>query len=375
MSTSSPLTSAAASEELVDRRDYLNLVTENVLETHTAWVEDRGPFDTFAEGCEELIEVFGAGTIPGGCRALAEAVDELRPHWQRFKTEAGEQLEGSILPDNGFWRAFEHIEAVQAARKTPAAPPPEPIEDLIAQKVSERQICMIYKWVDEFENPLFEKLREERANPGTHTGAGFVHPAEQARIDAEKKRQEIEDRIRERRAWKIEQASKPGPESVTKIVQDGISGEQASKMLRCSVEDFYAQCDALGLERPPLRYDSLTGRGELERPLTEGEEAALAAEQKQPTRGARSMQQREEEDIVPPAPQQARDAVEQEPFTTAPMTLEQQIVALHQTGDRKPKAIAMELSQIGPVPVSIQKVNAVLKRFKEDPEAFDAPEV
>jgi len=82
----------------------------------------------------------------------------------------------------------------------------ETIEQLDKQKVSDRQICLIYGWVEpDGTTPQFSKLREERAKPGKHTGpdSGFVPPVEKARQKEFKRQNAIIERIRQKQALKI----------------------------------------------------------------------------------------------------------------------------------------------------------------------------
>jgi hypothetical protein len=139
----------------------------------------------------------------------------------------------------------------------------EPIKALVEQKVPDRQICLIYGWVEQVNDgkgktatiPQLWKLREEIEKPGMHTGEGFVPPAEQRRLDAEEKAKKIIEDIREAQGRKLEKLAAPPPESLEKLIVDGVSARQIAEILHCGIEEVYRRCKDLKLTPPPEHYD------------------------------------------------------------------------------------------------------------------------
>lgn len=350
-----------------ERREHLLLVVDNVIDVHTIWVESDTPHLTeeLETAVDELVEVFEDGTIPGDCRDLTHRVAELSEHWHAWKAKVAASGGIATVPGDAFWAALEHVE--DARRKAEPKPPIvlESIKELTDQKVPDRQICLIYGWIDGAGHPLLHKLHEERAKPGTHTGEGFLPPAEKSRRQKEARKQAVIDRIREKRRTKVESITTPAPEPIEDLVAQGVSAEQISRLKHMTIAQVMAACDELGVERPEESYGSLESyRAPYEKDLLDEAITTLEA-------GQKAVAERKSAESSPPSGPEAEslpsldEAVE---ATSGAMTLEQEIIFYHQQ-EMAPADIAVAVST-EEEKITPQKVGKVIARFKREPEAF-----
>jgi hypothetical protein len=351
--------------DVTERKAHLFLVVDHLRELHDNWAASDTPYITeeLERGFDELVEVFRVGDIPASCRQLNTRVERLAEAWETWKLRAAADPDRHTVPDArtapGFWKRYELV--VGARRE--AAPRPvlslETIAELDRQEVPDRQICLKYGWMSEEGVPDYTKLREERREPGKHTSpeSGFVPPLERARREAEAAAAAAVARIAHRREQLIKRATEPDVPPVEQLVEDGVSLRQIARIHQISTEQAAAACTAAGVQPPPLDYEPLTsGRGPFEQQLTPGEEKALQAEQQAPVRGLAGQPDEEEAEEAPAEP----------PAGRGPLTLEQQIVSFARDG-LKPGEIAAKMKDLH---VSPQKAQAVIARWKREPDAF-----
>ncbi len=317
------------------------------------------------EAIDDLVGLCAVGSIPATCRKLLETVTAMATEWEEWKVRAS-YTEEDQSPGNGFWRALAAVNNSKKEVKTRKVFTLEPVAEFTRQKVSPRQICLNYEWVDEYGRPQFEKVREELASPGTHVGPDFVPPLERAAraLEDEEAREDAQ-----MQAGLLEMVNKKDePVALSNMIAEKLSCTQISKICRCSTDRVYELCDEQGLDRPPMHYDVRSQRGPFEKQLTAGEEAAIDAEQANPTRG-----QLGPLDPIPEwntQDQAPNDTLSEEPEVSvetvgSPLTLEQQIVELH-LQDKDCREIAAIISN-----VSWQKAAAVIRRYKKQPDVFE----
>lgn len=363
------------------REDFLTDLVKHFLDIRTAWIDgdDRFITETFETACDDLVDSFASGDIPAELRKVERVVSgQIAAEWAAWKKRAASADDHTLLPTADFWKAVERLEqAAEAAQQRPAAAV-ESISELKRQGVSDQQICVIYGWVDRRGAPEIWRLREELSEPGKHT-AGWVNPVEKRRREREDREREISDRIRRRQTNKLNALTEPCAESVEQLVQQGLCVSQISKMRKCPPADVFAECDRLGLERPPLHYqDVRTRRAPAEPDVPESVARAFDA-QNRGARAAHADQDYLEDDGESDAFESAassEDGVdyggdEFDPSVEAPggaMTLEQEIISYHSQGMSSAEiAAAVSLPDRE---VTTRKVNAIVKRFMADPAAF-----
>jgi len=342
-------------------------------EARQAWSESDVEHFTRAleESFDELVETFSSGDLPADCRGMAGAVTELGREWSRWKDVAESSGDPNLLPDLPVWKALDTVQEMRR-QATPRDPVKlESIEELTRQKVPDRQIALIYGFDQDDGSPALAMVREEREEPGMHTGegTGWLPPVERERQEETRRRAEIAERVRAREEAKLEQLARVAPESLSELVEEGVTAPQIARMLKIDVAEVYARCEAEGLSAPPASYPSGHAmRGVHDKDPSEAEERILDAMSK--PKGIEAME--------PIEPMEPLEAMTMEPAEDAgegaeppgPMTLEEEIIYYSNTTDWSAQEIA-EAVGTEDVPVTRQKVTGVLKRYGERPEALE----
>lgn len=147
-------------------------------------IEEHGPL---ADAIDMMVAVCAAGHTPEQCLPLAIAVQRLGVEWDRYN--AGQWTEPLKTPMPSFHAA---VTAIEEARKEAAPPKKRPRDDvaeLIAQKVSMRQIAIMFGYrnpvTKEWHGPFFTDgrhdetlIRREAGTPGSVIPEDWEHPRE-----------------------------------------------------------------------------------------------------------------------------------------------------------------------------------------------------
>lgn len=353
-----------------ERRSYLLDVTDNLLSVHANWLDADTPY--FTEELEkatlETIEVFGLGDIPGDLRDLARVVDELAAQWEKFRQAAEVSRDPHLLPRDGFWKQIEMMRDLREAARPKPTVELETIEQLEKQNVSDRQICLIYGWVNGDGSPQFDKLREERKKPGTHINDDFIPPRERTRRQQEARQREIVEAIRAKQRKKLAVLTTPAKEAWPVLFEQGLSAKQLAKMKKVSLDDVYAKAVELGYPKPPLDYDLRTPAPKKpdEKPTSEAHDEP---EQPEPTRNKggrpKGSGKAKAQPRTPPKPLPRRKMPddEPEPLETDIGTLESEIQTYVEAG-MEPEGIAAAVSSPD-APVTVQQVQQILRKAKQ----------
>ena len=331
----------AVATSVEERQKNLLLFVDHLMDVHDGWIKSDFEYlpQSFEEAADGLVDIFAGGLIPAECRALAERVAEFGREWEAWKAGAATSGEG-CPQSNGFWRSLDNVRDARRRATPDSGPPPvESIADLERQKVGDAQICAIYGW-GTLAKPELTKLAEERAKPGRHTGKDFVGPAKQEWERAQRDQAERVAKVRQERTEKI--GKSVVGESLPELLAQGVSARQIGLNLGKTVEEVHAECDRLALPRPTEDYKDTRY-------------PTVPKDPEQVTESGVSLR------LHPEAAGGAASA----------LTLEQQIVELHQQGNNS-REIAEVLST-PEEPVSWQKAGAIIRRFKEQPEAFASP--
>lgn len=342
-----------------EREKHLDLVVAAARDCHAEWADDREIrfiTEPLEQAFDELVEVAAHGDVPASRRDLVRRIEEFGEQWESYKSEVGGSGDGAPLPGNTFWRAFDAVCATGKRAVAPAAKPLEPIQQLLEDKVSRNQICLMYGFMLPDKSPDKQTLTEEIAEPGKHTGpgTGWMPPHQRRQVEAEEKALKTAQRLQQQRAGKLESASKPAAESLQSMLDQDLSLRQIAKMRKEPMKKAAAAIEAAGLEVPPKDYDDVrTHRGEFEPELTES--AARGAEASQT-----AIAGRQTGDTEP-----TTEATDESPPAMSPEKL---VVGLHLKGLTN-KEIVAEASKAGHK-MGVTAVGKLIERYKKEPEAF-----
>ncbi|HWA99417.1 MAG TPA: hypothetical protein VG713_13035 [Pirellulales bacterium] len=374
-------------ETIEGRGQYLLAVVDNLLKVRNEWIEGEGARldenEPLWQAIEETIEAFGEGAVPANCRKIESiVVRELKPAWSDWKNHRFGRSRNPVheLPGNGVWKTIEAIEDGRQEAKARKFPKPESVAELKSQKVSDAQICRIWGWVDSDGRPDFDKLREEIEEPGKHT-SNYVHPMEQRAKQQAAAEQKRLAEFRSRQRNKLRTLTQPSKETTEDLIRQGVSASQIAKLRKITVDEVYAEADALGLPRPQLEYkDVRTARAPVEHEVPEEVERSM----RHASRAGRPAEADPDDDdfdddedgfgIDSEVDDGAGQSIETDgPVVAGALTIEQEIIQLSTTTQMTEGEIANAVST-EELPISRQKVTAVLKRFRENPAEFNNTE-
>jgi DNA-directed RNA polymerase specialized sigma24 family protein len=111
----------------------------------------------------------------------------------------------------------------------------EPIAQLDIEKVSDRQIAMIYGWKLSDGSPDVNKVREERAKPGTHYNPEEWVDPQYAREDAETAARWTGRSIRVQSTTAGE--APMAPETLDDLIHQDVPSKQIARMLNITVDE------------------------------------------------------------------------------------------------------------------------------------------
>lgn len=187
--------------------------------------------------------------------ATADVADEIKP--TVLKIDAFEDVlaewaeECDLSPEDAdprgpikLWAAYREIAMALTEYRPRKA---EPIETLITQKVSDRQIALIYGWKQPDGSPDTAKVLEEKAEPGKHYDpATWVHPSEaKAKAELDARWAQRSDRVDARVADKHTRPE--APETIEELIQQRVPSKQIAKMKRVDVEEVRQRAIELGI--------------------------------------------------------------------------------------------------------------------------------
>lgn len=262
-----------------ERKQQLLAAIEAMTRVRDEWLDDDGKaVDETLEAVADVIELFRLGDMPGSLRDLERHVASLERLYRSYM----ERFEEGVTdpPESAFWKA---VDTVQSAAKSTRKMPRKPLEkfaELDAQKVPDRQIALIYGFLDDDGQPNMQMVVEERRDPGRHTGqgSGWLDPRERADAALATQHDAANDRVQDRISARLAKVAAEAPESWESLFTQGISARQMALMKRCEVADVMAKADELGLPHPPLDYaDPRTSRAPHEPPIHAAAAKALDA--------------------------------------------------------------------------------------------------
>ncbi len=245
--------------EGAERRGFLLAIVENATKAHRAWAEGGDthllPEDNLYQRFDEIS---GQSRFVNRVHAsdLERLILDFGGHWRAFVSAQQQNMDVGMLPGENLWAAWEALDGERFTSTAPELKDIEPIEQLVTQKVSDRQICLIYGFLRPDGSPDFRVLREEKTSPGKHTGAGWVAPVNKGIVEQIKMAEIDREAVRRRRNAKVSAANTPAPESIELLVADGVSCEQIAKMKKTSTDAVLQYCQEHNLPTPAMNYDA-----------------------------------------------------------------------------------------------------------------------
>ena len=253
-----------ATPAVESRETVLRQAASAFLRIHARWTANNDQSlltDAYEGSLKDLVRTFAEGDLPGKFRSLAVAVETLAEQWDLYE---GYVTQESPMPTQAFWEAVGQVQQQFNGAGVPRRRSLEPVSLLIQQNVSPNQIALhIYGYRPEgstvhigpfLENgvPRHDLVHKEAKEPGSVIGSDWVHPAEEARMKEELQLQRRRlDSLAERGT-----RYKPAPETIEKLLTDGVYPNQIARMKLIPVEAVYAEAARLGItptEMPDLR--------------------------------------------------------------------------------------------------------------------------
>jgi len=242
-----------------DRRDYLLLLTDQLLEAWDKWSNNpdlkyitRG----FEEAVDNTILLFSEGTIPGDLRRMTQLVLQMQEHWEAWKRRAESNPDKNRHPTSSFWAQLEAIAQLRQELKRPPSKRLEPVAKLRALPgMTDNQICRTYGWFDANGAPELWKIDEEETDPGKHSYKieGWLPPHERERVKTIKAQSAAIERANEQRTAKIKALTRPpAKESIEDLLRlDDMSGKQLCGMKQIDRDELELYCKEHQLTLPP----------------------------------------------------------------------------------------------------------------------------
>lgn len=321
------------------RENDLLTAADKFIAAHNHWVDSVDTTlvtQAYEDALVECVEEFSSGDLPASCRTLAAAVGSLSDEWKAYEWYVSQS---SPMPKDTFWAAVQSVIDERSGRIADQRKPIEPVRVLLKQKVTPRQIAIIYSHdgVGPFMRngiPQEHLVLQEKERPGSVIPEGWVHPADEARLAESRK-------LEARRISRLESkgpAFKPCPESIAELLQQKVFPNQIAKMHGVSLDTVLAEAKRLDIATTGSPTDELDLARNHNPLLPEGSDTE------------------DEDDDLPEAEAEDEAEAEAEPDDAA--TLEDQILALAGTG-LSAGEIAKQLDGC-----SVQKAAAVIRRSR-----------
>jgi hypothetical protein len=181
-----------------------------------------------------MIDAVSTMEVEDDAKSTVLAIDEFEVVLEEWATKC------DVSPDEAdpkgshdlwvAWRSIVESLAVVKRKK------PEPLKQLIAEKLSDRQIALAYGWKDETGEPDIQKVREEKESPGKHLDLDtWVHPAEvKEKAEIEAKWASRPEHLAGKKL--TESQKKDAPESLDDLIRQRVPSAQIARMKNIELE-------------------------------------------------------------------------------------------------------------------------------------------
>lgn len=210
--------------------------------------------------------------------ALVLAIDAFDDAFSKWAEQC--QLTPDRTDPSGGPEVWEPFRRMLDARVQKVYPKPEPIEALVAGKVSHAQIAKIYGWRDASGAPDILKVQEEITVPGMHyKPAAWVHPGESRAVaDVADRWAARNAKSRPSRTVAKPKAPKETPETLDELIYDGVNVAQIAKMKRITPDAVRARAAELGVPLDGSILAAAAAKRRMPSPTEDEEEIAEKAE-------------------------------------------------------------------------------------------------
>ena len=328
------------------------------------------------DSATELFATFSSDTVPPAVKFYEPLVKKLETGWGYWAKAVSLNANPNELPSQDFWdtlKAMANLYGEAHFKRT--AKRVLSLEELTEKGVNDEQVCLYYGWTDG-SGVQMHKGSEEREVPGTHLGDSFVSPQQELFDEEYRVHTMVVHQLFERLAVKTGGDKTPHPEKVKELVEQNVSLNQIMLIANLTEEEARAECVRQGVETPEMHYDSSSSHFDPE--VSEIQQRILDSISSRDTDGhyeqpEMTVDTGEIEAVEHFSQEQAVEdgrMVIQSPDGET-LSMESQVIMLHQAG-MKDSEIAQEVAS-EEYPVSHQRVNGVIRRWKRDPSQFSVP--
>lgn len=364
------------------RKETLTIAIKELIHVWKEWRFDRELHDLtedFKNAVIRTCELYRRGDIPAELRKIDKLVEELHREWNFLANTMDSTPEGQpVYPRPEFWRALEMIdaEATRTIVQKKSYPRPEGqlLRDAALPGMTEPQLCRMYGFTSDGtgrgkpdHGQLHAALDDPKAYFAAHPEWKWPEQRRDEIRDEEQQQREAELMVQWRRRVKSAEAmAKGAQETIEELLElPNITAKQICRMKRVdgrpmTLQELTEYCEARGLETPPWEAAGI-GVGD--------------SDEETPLRPLRPLPPRNDPETD--ATGEATDdhmSLQTILEAAGPLTLEQQIITLHQMGGITKEQIAEAVTLANPgSPVNSSKVGKVLARFAREPQAFGLP--
>jgi hypothetical protein len=356
------------------RINQLSNSTEALLNAVRTWAESTDSYMTkeFEDAVNTLVHTYESEAVPPVMRPFVALVQTIGEEWDAWAKAVSHKANPNEMPAKPFWDATRTLADLHGQTNYKRTARPQfTIEQLTEQGVNDEQMCRYFGFEDDKGAQMW-KIKEEKQEPGKHLNESYV-PPQQRLFDEEYKAHRIKiDYLIEKLEQKTGAGGEPEPQAVESLLDQNVSLGQIMLICRLDESQVREECERLGREVPLMHYDTKSSHFDPE--MSDIQQRLVDSIG---TTGADAYYEEpvsESDEPMPVNPDPNADTTESMVVLDTdgnPLSMESQIILLHQAG-MADGDIATQLAN-DEYPVSHQRVNGVIRRWKRDPSQFSVP--
>lgn len=241
-----------------DRKTAILRSVDTMIAEHDAWANDphspEQPTERMELAIDAAILECSSGDVPSDCRQLVGAMSALSVRWDDYRAGS---WDGRQRPLPDFWRTFQGVMSARKGANKREYRRPEPVAELIRQKVGYEQIAR-FIYGDGQKGPFLQDGRirvdlilKEAEKPGSVIPEDWIHPDEIRREAEELKA--LNGRLNALQSRDEKRTEDPA--TVEELLRQGAFPEQVARVKGVSLEEvrsIAAQCGIETNEMPNL---------------------------------------------------------------------------------------------------------------------------